>query len=294
MHEFDKAARYMAKQDPHRFFPWLWRYAPTSLRFHSWLDARRLALPVEVDLTCDTVAGFHLDGQTELTHALIVEFMAESRSNTVGRQLAYVVRASLEPPDSQIRLLQVGGAIINLTGTEQPRTVQVCFPGVPECDWNFGVLQRTLRSESAAATLAAIAAGQATRWLLPWIPLMQGGAEAAIIEQWKQLALTEPDPQARSTLGSFTLLFAELAGRVEPWQQALEGWDMQTSQVVEEWRNEGRLEARRETLRVQLEERFGPLPDDLIQRIQALKDPEQLKACLRQVVHIRSLEELHL
>ena len=62
MHEYDKAARYMIKQAPPDFFRWLWRRADTTLRFHSWLDARRLALPVEGDLTCDTVAAFHLDG----------------------------------------------------------------------------------------------------------------------------------------------------------------------------------------------------------------------------------------
>src|SRR6266852_9855238 len=56
-----------------------------------------------------------------------------------------------------------------------------------------------------------------------------------------RVVLTEPDAQVRSTLGSFALLFAELAGRAESWKQALEGWDMRTSQVVEEWRNEGRV-----------------------------------------------------
>ena len=47
MHEYDKAVRYMAKQAPPDFCHWLWRFAVTPLRFHSWMDARRLALPVE-------------------------------------------------------------------------------------------------------------------------------------------------------------------------------------------------------------------------------------------------------
>src|SRR5260370_29452922 len=117
MHEFDKAARYIAKQDPPNFFRWLWRHADTTLRFHSWLDARRLALPVEGDLTCDTVAAFHLDGQVELSHALIVEFMAESRSNTLDRLLAYVGRARTEPAPAKDQVLptQLGRVLINLT-----------------------------------------------------------------------------------------------------------------------------------------------------------------------------------
>jgi hypothetical protein len=51
MFEYDKATRYMVKQDPANFFRWLWWHAETPLQFHSWLDARRLALPEEGDLT---------------------------------------------------------------------------------------------------------------------------------------------------------------------------------------------------------------------------------------------------
>src|SRR5262249_40478506 len=105
----------------------------------------------------------------------------------------------------------------------QPRALQATFPGVPDCNCNFGVLQRTLRDESAADTLADIAAGRTTRWLLPWLPLMQSGAEIGTIDQWKVVAQTEADPQARSTLGGFALLFADLAARSDPWKRALEG-----------------------------------------------------------------------
>jgi hypothetical protein len=89
MHEYDKASRYMIKHDPAGLFCWLWRHADTPLLFHSWLDARRLALPDEGDLTCDTVAAFRLASEAEPSHALIVEFMAESRSNTLARMLAW-------------------------------------------------------------------------------------------------------------------------------------------------------------------------------------------------------------
>src|SRR5713101_5347948 len=87
MAEFDKGARYLAKQDPAGFFAWLWRHAATPLVFHSWLDARRLALPIEGDLTCDTVAAFSLPGQPEPTHALIVDFKAQARSEALEQLL---------------------------------------------------------------------------------------------------------------------------------------------------------------------------------------------------------------
>jgi hypothetical protein len=300
MAEYDKAARYPAKQDPPGFFGWLARQPNTPLRFHSWLDARRLALPVEGDLTCDTVAAFSLTDGAEPTHALIVEFMAESRPNTLDRLLEYVVRARTEPPPAAGQELppQVGGVVINLTGPERPRAIEVNFPGFAECNWGFGVLQRTLRDESAALALAAIATGSSTRWLLPWIPLMQGGTEAGIMAHWTEVALAEPDPQVRSTLGSLALLFAELAGRAEPWRQLLEGWDMRTSQVVQEWREEGRLEgelaARREDLLALLEKRFGPLPAALVERIRTASDINRLKAAIQQVLDIHSPDELQL
>jgi hypothetical protein len=304
MHEYDKASRYMIKQDPFGVFRWLWWHADTPLQFHSWLDARRLALPEEGDLTCDTVAAFHLASQAEPSHAMIVEFMAESRSDTLNRMLAYVLRARTEPPAAAGQELppQLGGVIINLTGPSQARSVKATFPGVRGCNWSFGVLQRTLRKESAAKTLADIAAGRTTRWLLPWIPLMKGGAEIAIMEEWRRVALTEPDVEVRSTLGCFALIFANLAKRSEEWKQALEAWDMQSSQLVDIWhekgraegRAEGQLEARRQWLLALLEHRFGSLPEDLIQRIQAVQDVQRLDQVFQQALNLQSLADLQL
>jgi hypothetical protein len=68
--------------------------------------------------------------------------------------------------------------------------------------------------------------------------------------------------------------------------------------VKQTWEQEmlsrGQLVTRREDLRLLLEERFGPLPEALIQRIEAMDDLERLRAALRQVVHLNSLSELEL
>jgi len=50
------------------------------------------------------------------------------------------------------------------------------------------VVLHTMRAEEAARTLQGIAAGAVARCLLPWIPLMQGGRAAGIIETWKAQA----------------------------------------------------------------------------------------------------------
>jgi predicted transposase YdaD len=56
----------------------------------------------------------------------------------------------------------------------------------------------------------------------------------------------------------------------------------------------GRMEMLRENLRLLLEERFGPVPAALAEQIAAIEDPERLRAALRQVVHLASLEDLRL
>jgi flagellar biosynthesis/type III secretory pathway protein FliH len=57
---------------------------------------------------------------------------------------------------------------------------------------------------------------------------------------------------------------------------------------------EGQLRTLRDTLRILLEERFRTLPEALQQRIEATTDVAKLHACLRQVIHIHSPEELQL
>lgn len=294
MAEFDKGARYMAKQDPPGFFAWLWRPAVTPLRFHSWLDTRRLALPAAADRTCDNVAAFRLPDRPEPTHALVIDFKARSESGAVGQVLDYVVRLHLEPPPEMAAPLHLGGVVINLTGAPQKDTLSMEFPGLAACGWHFGVLQRTLREESATATLADILAGRTTRWLLPWIPLMHGGGRAAIIREWQRAARAEPNAEARATLAGLTLVFAGLAKRGRAWQQGLRGWNVLKSKIVEEWRDSARLETCQETLQAQLEERFGAVPKKWARRIQQITDLARLKAALRQVVRIQSLDELQL
>lgn len=116
--------------------------------------------------------------------------------------------------------------------------------------------------------------------------------------QWQQAASAEPGPEARATLGGLTLVFAELARRAQAWQAALRGWDVRTSRIVEEWREEGRAEGElamaRKNLHGVLVERFGRVPKVWQRRIEAATDPERLSAALRQALHIQNLNELQL
>ena len=111
------------------------------------------------------------------------------------------------------------------------------------------------------------------RCLLPFIPLMQGGAEASIIEQWKQLAQAEPDARRRADYAGLALVFAELTDCRPVWKQALEGWNVEQSLQVLEWQAQAKADY---LLRV-LGKRFPPgATPDLERSIRQTNDVEQL------------------
>jgi hypothetical protein len=143
------------------------------------------------------------------------------------------------------------------------------------------ISQATLSRESAAVTLARIAAGELERWVLPWLPLLRGAAEAATIAEWQRLAAQEPDGRSRSDFGALALVFAELAGTASAWRKALKGWNMRESPQVLEWQREAReqalFERGKEDVQRAVLRRFGtPLPADLADQLAALHSMAEL------------------
>ncbi len=57
---------------------------------------------------------------------------------------------------------------------------------------------------------------------------------------------------------------------------------------------EGRIEACQENLLAMLEERFPPLPEGLVQRINSINDLDRLQKAIRQVFKLQNLDELQL
>jgi hypothetical protein len=70
----------------------------------------------------------------------------------------------------------------------------------------------------ASSILAGIDGERTARRPLPWIPLMTGGTEEAIISEWKRSALRDPDSRCRAQYGGLALLFAQLAKHGSPAQ----------------------------------------------------------------------------
>lgn len=282
MNEYDKAGRYLIKRDPPGFFRWLLRRR--EVPFHAWIDARRHALPDQGDLTNDLVAAFRAGDGFE---ALCVELQAESERGSAARLLlGYVPRLLTEPVvEGSLALATAGGVVVNLTGPPQLGGVEHRPTITPDCWLAGGILQRTLRTEDAGATLRDIAAGEISRWLLAWLPLMRGGAEPSIIGGWKRVAIREPRRRDRGILAPLTLNFAALAGCRAEWQRGLEGWAVLKSGYLEELREEVRSETRAETLREAVlrlgRQRFG--------KPAGRKQKAQLKA----IADVARLERIH-
>ena len=299
---YDQASRYGAKLDAVGYLSWLLHEVPAALRYQGWLDTRTLPFPGDPERICDTVA--HLGDDDPAIHwAVPVEFCLEPDGLMFGRLLVYLGQLWLEqrPSSERGRRFRVGAVVVNLAGRgHSAQDFQLRQTGIRTC---LQVVERNLAEEDTAATLAGIAAGTIARCLLPWIPLMHGGGESAILAQWLELARTEPDAKRRSDYGGLALVFAEAAGCRPAWKEALQGWSMVESQQVLEWIAEGEVKGRAEgeakgeikgqaeSLLRLLQLRFGPgVPADLVAQIRATTDAEQLRRWFDAAVTAPSLE----
>jgi hypothetical protein len=294
---FDQASRYGAKLDAQGFYRWV--LDDSTLLVTGWLDTRSLPFPGEPERICDTVACVIAAGAPDEPWAMPLEFQVKPDSAMFGRLLEYLGRLWRErrPEGRHHRRYLVGAALVNLTGKRRTASRQMRF-GQTAVMTHLGVAERNMAREDAAATLAAIAAGRVARCLLPFIPLMHGAGEASIIKQWLTLVRAEVSSRLRGDYGGLALVFAELAGCHQAWRKALEGWNIMESKQVLEWMAQGEargaLRICRDLLRLQLQDGFGPLPDALVQRIEASEDLDRLRTAVRQVPRLKRLEDLKL
>jgi hypothetical protein len=279
MNDYDQASRYAAKLHPPGFLRWLLA-GRSPLVFREWYDTTNAPLPYGEDRTSDTIALMDNSENPAEPFAVVVEFETENDAEILERELEYlaIIRRRLRR-----RGFQVVGTLINLTGAEQNDLLEMALPGEADYGLRLRLKIRTLRDEDAAALFDAIAAGTHSRCLLPWIPLMRGGGEAAIIERWKEIAGAEPDARLRSDYGVLAKTFARLKDHADAWHQALKEWNMVESPVWKEIRDQGRAEGwlesqRRNIVRV-IERRLqSPVPEDLAAMVQASSDLAELQA----------------
>jgi hypothetical protein len=297
---FDLTARRIARLDPVGFFCWLLTEFERFLVFAGWLDPRSTPEAAESEVTGDTVA--RLEELTQATPPWLfpVEFQTVPDPGMFGRLQKQIGEwwLDLRPDELPDSRYQVCAAVVNLTGTRQsaPASRQYHFPTPDGLSWGGKVRERYLAEESADETLGRVERGELRCCILPLIPLMHGAGETVIINRWLAAAGAEPDSRRRADLGALALTLAALKDWFAAWNNALKGWNMQESQFVLELQAAAKLEARLatkiEVLKVLLEERFGPLPADLLHRIDGITDLNQLDQLLRAAVHVNRLEEV--
>ena len=103
MNDYDKAGRYLVKREPAGVFRWL--LANPMLTFRAWIDARRVALPDQKDLTNDLVAALQ-DGET--LEGICLELEVQARADALTRQLGYLARLWTEPSGRQSLSIMAG------------------------------------------------------------------------------------------------------------------------------------------------------------------------------------------
>ncbi len=281
---FDQHARLACKLDGVGFHAWLLsrRGNGVPLRFDHWGDARRLAVVPGLERVDDLVAVLHSTDQSAQQVHFITEVEVEPRRHQLKRLGIYALLLSIEvssaaqPEDEP----PVGVCLLNLTGKRKPNKVTLTVPGSLSEFLSQPYLVN-LEEEDAGRTLDEIQAGRIARCILVWIPLMAGGGDPERIDQWKAVAAAEPDPELRAIYAWYALVFAELTRSLVNWQQALKGWEMKESQLVNEVKREGALEGqlkaqRTDLLKVIRVRLANPVPEPIRLAVEGTNDPETL------------------
>ena len=166
----------------------------------------------------------------------------------------------------------------------------------------LNVVERNLSRISAKRILRRIESGRRPAALLPSIPLFHGGNEAGIITKWVEVAQRQTDTSVIRAM-PLTEYFAEAAGCIEVWREAMKGWDVIKSQVFEEWTalaqqkgfeegdKEGVKKGQRLVLLRILQRIQANLPADLEQAIGIIDDPARLDAVVDTALSSASLED---
>ena len=295
---FDLTARRVARLDPPGFFAWLLTDFEQHLRFAGWLDPRSTPPGTDPEVTGDTLARLKELAGDAPPWMFPVEFQTVPDPGMFGRlqQQIGLWWEDLRPdplPDSRY---QVSAGVVNLTGTPQSAPASRLFrlPTPDGLFWGAKVRECYLADESADKTLARIESGELRRIILALIPPMQGAGEPAIISRWVAEARREPDARRRADLGSLALTLAALKDWFPVWKEALKEWNMLESPYVLELQAEATLKATLKALKTFLEARFGPLPAEVLQRIEATTDLDKVDQLLRAAPRISRLEELPL
>jgi hypothetical protein len=258
MNDFDQAARFEVKVDPQAHIAWLFPRASRVMEFHRWLDSQSAPRAGEPDRRCDTIAELiHREG---LTHprALVIELFTAADADALDRTGEYLWRFRRElrhGPHGRDKYPFVA-AMIFLTGLCAERRVVADLPD--EDDLGNVLTPRILEMEAqdAVVFLDDVEQNRLSPALLPWTVLMKKGQTAETAKRWGNLSLRLTEPQRRDAAG-LAWTFCDLTDCRPVWKPVLEALHMNESIAAREWRDQGRLESRRDDLIEVLRTKFS-------------------------------------
>jgi hypothetical protein len=270
---YDESSRYLAGQAGAAMMHWLPELDATHIGFNSWLNPV-LTWPGMKERVCDAVARMVDLDRGGLPCAAIVEFQTEPDPNMFGRLLVAggLCWLTVKPADLPGDRFELSAVVVNLTG--EGDCARHMILGTTE--WKLTPRELNLGTLDAALVLEQIAAGKIPREVLAWIPVMKIVDEAAIIRRWEEIVSQEEDLARR---GNYALasVFAEAVGRQQAWRKAVEELKMTEPQIVLDWIAKGERKGKAEMLLLVLQGLFPSLPDDLVSRVRASTDNDQLE-----------------
>jgi hypothetical protein len=281
INSFDKASRYAARHlDPLGLLCWLLgQVFMAAWRWTRWLDTQSVPFPGMPDRRADTVAEFERRTYDAPPVAVVIEFLSEPSGEALERLADYclVFRRELPYQTKPLVKYDVIGVLVNLTGGTASDEWSMCPEDAGGLGMRLKVGLRNLANYSGPQTLTGVATGSLPQALLAWVALMARANTPEVVQEWRRLVEAKVDEHQRPAYGAVALVFADLAGCLAVWKTGLEGWNVKTSQIVEEWKAEGQLQASRAKLLRVLQFRFGTdLPVDLQQAVEGQSDPTTL------------------
>jgi hypothetical protein len=134
--------------------------------------------------------------------------------------------------------------------------------------------------------------------IIAFVPLMLFGDDPGILKQCTNLLLREEDLVRRASIAAFALVFAEKAGCLDLWKDALREIHMEESKQVKEWQQaalmrglkEGALKNALEAVQEALIVKFKSIPEDINECLQTIVELELLKTLLRKAITATSIK----
>jgi hypothetical protein len=223
---------------------------------------------------------------------VVVELLAASSEADLSRVAEYTLALRRQLPAQRDPLVLYGviGVVVNLTGAMASGTGAMRPPDVGGLGLSADLKPLNLGEMKAAEVLADVAAGRAPRGALVFVPLMAGGDEDGVREDWVRLAADEPDERKRADYGALALVFASLA-KAPGWRESLKEWKMERSPVTLEWEARGELRASRAKLLRVLEVVLKQVPPaEVVGAVQAQEDLETLDRWFDQALTVSTVE----